>query len=168
MALTMARAQDRRQPKTTWVDIGGRSEPSRAAASALLSSNTVTPLAEMTMTPWLRDAWDALDKLAHLSDNWDGYKSHPPQPPALQVARSILKVASLEMPPRPELVPSPLGGVDIVWWRGDRKLELVVEADGSTGFFMLERGTTVRDGDLPPEAQLYIQEAIRWFLEKVQ
>jgi hypothetical protein len=123
----------------------------------LLSENDVTP-----MTPWLARVWTAIDRLAELPDNADGYKSRRLHPFAMRAVRSLLRIANRAIPPQPEVVPSPLGGIDLVWWNGERKLELIVDADGSISYFSRE-GDRVTDGDLEIGDEASILGLLRWF-----
>jgi|GEM_PF-2537156 len=149
MATVATMSRYDRRASAPWSGSTTPSEQSSYRPSGLartrLTENDVTP--EDEMTPWLAAAWESINRLARLPNNADGYKSRSVQPRALQAARFVLRMANLIRPPQPEIVPSPLGGIDLVWWTGAKKLELIVGADGLLSYFLTDGGT-VLDGDL--------------------
>jgi len=149
MATVATMTQYDRRTSAPWSGSTTPSEQSPYRPSGLartrLTENDVTPADEMT--PWLAAAWESINRLEILPNNADGYNSRSVQPRALQAARLVLRIANIIKPPQPEIVPSPLGGIDLVWWTGAKKLELIVGADGLLSYFLTDGGA-VSDGDL--------------------
>jgi hypothetical protein len=74
---------------------------------------------------WLPEAEEALRQLTGLPQNWDSYGARPIQPLVVQSAIDLLrKIARADMP-RPAVVPTVRGGVQLEWHA--RGIDLEVE-----------------------------------------
>lgn len=66
---------------------------------------------------------DTLDRLAGLTQGWDGHQGHPPTEGALDAARQFLLNAAV--------VPLSDGGLQIEWHRGDLDIEVEISPGGN-------------------------------------
>lgn len=70
---------------------------------------------------------NALDALAKLPPNWNGYGAEPIDRRTLAAVRDSLLAAPPDIAPAPQIVPMTRGRVQLEWHRADRSLELEFE-----------------------------------------
>jgi len=109
----------------------------------------------------------ALDDLAALRANWDGYGSPAIQPAALESARRLLSAVEREGLPAPRIGPVSGGGIGIAWQTGQNELELEVLPDGALGYLHAtvdeETGEEVtQEGSLPPAFADQVRQIAAW------
>jgi hypothetical protein len=64
---------------------------------------------------WLTDTEEALQKLLSLPPNWDSYDARPIAPEIVRSAVELLRKTARAETPRPTVVPTVRGGVQIEW-----------------------------------------------------
>src|SRR6266511_2295437 len=78
--------------------------------------------------PWLADALSELRSLALLETGWDSYGGDPIAPVVADRVARLLRVLAREPYPRPSLVPTTSGGVQLEWYGSVAELSLEVES----------------------------------------
>lgn len=116
----------------------------------------------------LRDAWrkaaGTLNGLRRLERGWDGDTADPIDAEAIAAAERFMAELARAHIPAPNVVPLADGGVQLEWWRGERRLEIEFDADRDVVFVCddphLERGL---DGQLPDDRDLLAAALHRTF-----
>jgi hypothetical protein len=65
--------------------------------------------------PWINDAKQKLDELGSLKAGWDSYAARPISKSARSAALQLLQEISLPSTPRPAIVPTSDGSVQLEW-----------------------------------------------------
>ncbi len=78
--------------------------------------------------PWLADALSELRSLALLETGWDSYGGDPIAPVVADRVARLLRILAREPYPRPSLVPTTSGGVQLEWYGSVAELSLEVES----------------------------------------
>lgn len=77
--------------------------------------------------PWLDEAVEELRGLLRLPPGWDSYASAPIDAGVASNVMHLLKLLVRERAPRPTLVPTVAGGVQLEWYGGGLEAQLEVE-----------------------------------------
>jgi hypothetical protein len=107
----------------------------RAPLSSPLTAQSGSGVVPVGLTrPWLPEALARTDRLAALEEDWDSYHASPPSEPSLAVVRSLVHMLSAwhTVAPKlaPQMVPTPEGGIDILWREQGYELEVEIAPDG--------------------------------------
>jgi len=84
----------------------------------------------------LRASVEDLEKLLELPPNWDSYGARPIQPAVfLRVVKLLAEILETRVP-RPAIVPTPQGGIQLEWHRRDADLEILVQPGEVTEVYL--------------------------------
>lgn len=89
-----------------------------------------------------------VQELARLPEGWDSYGARKIQPPALEAALRVLRVADSDLLPAPHLSPVADGGVQVEWSVGDRCAEVEIRPTGTLEF-LVQLGEEIAEGSSP-------------------
>lgn len=92
--------------------------------------------------PWLGSVLGELRDLLTLTQGWDSYGGAAVDGEVAANVISILNVLAREQQPRPTLVPTSAGGIQVEWYTSDIELQLEVEPSRSAiAIFYCDRTT---------------------------
>jgi len=77
---------------------------------------------------WLENVLAEIGELAQLDENWDSYGAQRIDPHCIQAAAGLLRAILDAATPRPSVVPTSRGGVQLEWHRGGIDLEIEIES----------------------------------------
>lgn len=80
--------------------------------------------------PWLDDAVTKLTALMELREGWDSHGARPPAPDTIMDAAQLLAGLYNLGLPKPAIVPTAGGGIQLEWDVNGVELELTLEPDG--------------------------------------
>lgn len=83
-----------------------------------------------SLPEWLLDTDQTLQELLKLKPNWNSYGAQPIRPDVVRAVRDLLPDIVQQRTPRPTVVPTVRGGVQLEWHAGGIDLELEIEAPG--------------------------------------
>ena len=107
-----------------------------------------------------RLALDRLSEIAKLPEDWDSYGAKAIDPECVERAEDFINKEILPSHGiAPFVVPSPSGGVQLEWERGEHSLEIEFLPDGTTGYLYLNG-----DGEISGEGD----DSARWFYLEFQ
>lgn len=89
------------------------------------------PVPGVTWSPesWLDQAMLELSAVGALPPGWDSYGASAISPSAISVAEQLLKLLADHNAPRPALVPTSDGGIQIEWYGADVEIQLEIDPD---------------------------------------
>jgi hypothetical protein len=130
-----------------------------------------TSVAEPSQARWVRqrlyDPWlrEQLDLLRGLQTGWDGYQAPPPARDIIDaVGRFINEVLSSHFVPRPTVVPTMSGGVQLEWHKGTRSLELEFESSDRIHYLRWDPQREIEDEEfIRVDDRSQADMLIRWF-----
>jgi hypothetical protein len=105
---------------------------------------------------WFAGMLDQICELGNLQENWDSYGGRPIDPQCAQVAVKLLLSIMDEDTPRPAVVPTNRGGIQLEWHCNGIDLEVAVQSPSRIQVaFEDQRGGAewerqVENGDLRP------------------
>ena len=100
---------------------------------------------------WLQDALRQLDAIERLPSGWDSQGGDVPDPRIVDGARVLLLALAVahDSLAKPEINPTPSGGVQFHWESGPRYFEIELVDHHSARFYFVDRtGKTETGGDL--------------------
>ena len=129
------------QETTNWLAVGAS-----AAGYAITDESATT-----VDSSWRGDAADRLTAIAALPQGWDSHGGDRPNQKLVQTASDLLaRLAQLPWLPRPYIDPTPSGGVQFEWDRGDRSFEIAIVAENLVTFLYEDLSSKESiEGDLP-------------------
>ncbi len=77
---------------------------------------------------WLPDLMAEVSGLGLLEENWDSYGAKRIDPRCIDAANSLLRAILDSSTPRPSVVPTNRGGIQLEWHRGGIDLEIEIES----------------------------------------
>jgi hypothetical protein len=110
-------------------------DPSRADSEAATLNQSSKDLAEYPrfrqayqapVHPWQKDSVSKLIELVALPENWDGYGASPIGRDVAFFALEILQGSLGERTPKPSVVPTSVGGIQLEWHEKGIDLELQI------------------------------------------
>lgn len=115
-----------------------------AAGTPLVSETAPTP-------PSLRLLRHAIEQLAGLPQDWDGYGATPPTPTTLTYAWLLSSQLVESGWPTPQVFPTRSGGFQLEWQLSHASLEWEIDPDLATGVFIFDDHRTDEriDGEIP-------------------
>ncbi len=78
--------------------------------------------------PWLPNVLTEMAELGRLEENWDSYGARRIDPHCIEAAASLLRAVMDAATPRPSVVPTNRGGVQLEWHRSGIDLEIEIES----------------------------------------
>jgi hypothetical protein len=89
---------------------------------------------------WLRDLLAEISALANLKENWDSYGARPIDPRCAEATTNLLLAILDSDTPRPSVVPTNRGGIQLEWHRAGADLEIEVESPERLNVFFEDGG----------------------------
>jgi hypothetical protein len=138
-------------------------------SALLLPPDQAVATISATIVEELRPALERLEVFATLRDDWDSYGAAPISHVAINRARElaaeIISRHALSIRPPDysfDVIPTPVGGVQLEWSVSDQHLEIAIGAQGSLGYLLV----TTHDGqrlsstaeDVPREEVVHLAE----------
>jgi hypothetical protein len=77
---------------------------------------------------WLPDLLTEINKLGRLQENWDSYGAKRIDPRCIEAANSLLRAVLDSATPKPAVVPTNCGGIQLEWHRDGIDLEIGIES----------------------------------------
>jgi len=107
---------------------------------------------------------EQLNDLRRLRFGWDGYRGAPISKEIITAAIAMINALDDHIAPRPRVVPTTSGGLQLEWNRPDRALELEFEKRDMVHYLRWEPAALIEDEDFtPPTDMERIHELIKWF-----
>jgi hypothetical protein len=109
---------------------------------------------------WLVQTDEALQELLRLPPNWNSYGARPVSPDNVRAAKDLLRAIVQPETPRPSVVPTVGGGVQLEWHTGGIDLEIEIQAPGQYHVWLedpqenLALQTEIDSADTPRLAEL--------------
>ncbi|HEY6323894.1 MAG TPA: hypothetical protein VJA16_20310 [Thermoanaerobaculia bacterium] len=93
----------------------------------VLRDGVIVWLTSPDLPSWMPDAVHDLEQLSILGHNWDSYRARPILPDNIVTALEVLLTLVKKDTPRPYVVPTVIGGVQLEWHtlRADLEIEVV-------------------------------------------
>lgn len=135
----------------------------RAFDKAISDMDAVVRETAREPSPAPRGALAALDRVADLPKGWDTYGSPPVPDAAVHQARALLILVRMARCPDPTVSPVPGGGgVQLEWNRGDRGVEVYIDATGGVSYLRTDSDEVVEAGLSPTRVWIHVQKLVRW------
>lgn len=113
--------------------------------------------------PSLSPLGQALQDLAALAANWDGYGADPPTRLALERGWHLASMLVEQGFPVPQIFPTRKGGIQLEWHVPHASLEWELDPSGFTGVFIFDDHRTggTLDGDMPGSESALVEALVR-------
>jgi hypothetical protein len=96
------------------------------------------PVVEVALAiPWFREVLSRFHRLLALGDNWNGYGEQAIHEDAVKRAVNVLDIVGVDGP-RPDVVPTAAGGVQLEWEGAGFEIEVEIPPFGPASVFVLD------------------------------
>lgn len=129
-----------------------------------VQSSNVIPL--WNLSYWQLTALRAINKLAKLPNDWDGYESRQPQRVSRARAVQLILAIEREQMPIPYVYPVPGGGIQFEWQTSTRELEIEILPDGSVEFLTVLEGNEMKEGCLSLDQVGEVERLVYWLIDE--
>jgi len=92
---------------------------------------------QLSRRPWFHQALRDFRRLLALDDNWNGYGERAVHEDAVKRAMNVLNVVGVDGP-RPDIVPTSDGGVQVEWSADGSEIEVEIPPVGPASVFIVE------------------------------
>jgi hypothetical protein len=104
---------------------------------------------------WFNSLLTEISQIGELKENWDSYGARPIDPPCAEATANLLLSVLDSGTPKPFVVPTSRGGIQLEWHRAGVDLEVEIESPARVNvFFEDQREGTEKEitltGDLRP------------------
>lgn len=93
---------------------------------------------------WLPDLLAEIAELGQLNENWDSYGARRIDPRCVEAAVNLLHAVLDVATPRPTVVPTSRGGVQLEWHRGGIDLEIEIQSPARMNVFFEDEQEGIR------------------------
>jgi hypothetical protein len=112
--------------------------------------------------PWLGEVIKKAGELLHLKPNWNSYGGKPIQKKAMAAALAFLERMMQAPTPRPQMVPTSQGGVQLEWHERGIDIEIEFYPDESVGIAFEDEELKQEMSKEGPEAKKCLEYAKLW------
>lgn len=105
--------------------------------------------------PWFRTIRDRLQEYLSFKENWNGYGESPIQEGAVKRAVAVLDAIIFKETPRPDVVPTSEGGIQIEWTYNGFEIEIEVLPTGPAQIFIVEPSGQEYEWSASPTSQAW-------------
>ena len=112
----------------------------------------------LSRRPWFHQALRDFRRLLALDDNWNGYGERAVHEDAVKRAMNVLNVVGVDGP-RPDIVPTSDGGVQVEWSVDGCEIEVEIPPGGPASVFIAE--ASGEESEFSADARNAVWEQIR-------